>query len=76
MRNFGEAMMFYSKPELWTYCLSITSQLQLSNGGIIAEFGVYKGESINFFAKNVLMLDYLGLTLSRVWKKTGMATAY
>jgi len=51
MRNFGEATMFYSKPELWTYCLSITSQLQLSNGGIIAEFGVYKGESINFFAK-------------------------
>jgi len=44
-------MMFYSKLELWTYCLSSTSQLELSNGGIIAEFDVYKGESINFFAK-------------------------
>lgn len=46
-------MKFYKKSELWIYCLKITSQLQSSNARIIMEFGVYKGESINFLARNL-----------------------
>jgi len=48
--NFSNAMQFDKRTELWSYCLSRISRLQ--TGGIIAEFGVWKGESINFFAKN------------------------
>jgi hypothetical protein len=48
--NFSKAMQFYTRPELWSYCLNRIPQLQ--TGGVIAEFGVWKGESINFFAKS------------------------
>ena len=47
--NFSRAMQFDTRQELWSYCLNRIPQLQ--TGGIIAEFGVWKGESINFFAK-------------------------
>jgi hypothetical protein len=47
--NFSEAMMFNRRQELWDYCLRRVPSLQL--GGVILEFGVWKGESINFFAK-------------------------
>jgi hypothetical protein len=43
-------MQFDTRPELWRYCLNRIPQLQ--TGGVIAEFGVWKGESINFFAKS------------------------
>lgn len=48
--NFSGAMQFDTRPELWRYCLNRIPQLQ--TGGVIAEFGVWKGESINFFAKS------------------------
>ena len=47
---FSGAMQFDTRPELWRYCLNRIPQLQ--TGGVIAEFGVWKGESINFFAKS------------------------
>jgi hypothetical protein len=51
IKNFSEAMWFESREELWSYCLNKNFQLQSSKGRIIAEFGVWQGESINFFAK-------------------------
>jgi hypothetical protein len=49
-KNFSQAMQFDNRPELWSYCLTRIPQLQM--GGVIAEFGVWKGDSINFFARN------------------------
>jgi hypothetical protein len=49
IKNFSQAMQFVSRPELWRYCLKKSTHLQ--QGGIIAEFGVWQGESINFFAR-------------------------
>lgn len=56
--NFSRAMQFDTRPELWSYCLNRIPQLQIAKkeergkGVVIAEFGVWKGESINYFAKN------------------------
>jgi len=50
--NFSRAMQFDTRPELWSYCLNRIPQIRTEEGGIIAEFGVWKGESINFFARN------------------------
>ena len=53
LNNFSRAMQFNTRPELWRYCLNRIPQFQTTEGGgIIAEFGVWKGESINFFARN------------------------
>ena len=44
-------MQFDTRSELWSYCLKRIPQIE-SNKGLILEFGVWKGESINFFAKS------------------------
>jgi hypothetical protein len=49
--NFLKANQFDTRPELWSFCLNRIPQLQ-TGGGVIAEFGVWKGDSINFFARN------------------------
>jgi hypothetical protein len=48
-QNFCQAMIFKKREELWEYCIKRTPILQI-DGGVIAEFGVWKGKSINFFA--------------------------
>jgi hypothetical protein len=50
LKNFSKAMQFDTRTELWSYCLNRVPQLQI--GGVIAEFGVWRGESINFFARS------------------------
>lgn len=50
VRNFSEAMIFNKREELWEFCIEKVSDSSIKDG-IIAEFGVYKGESINFFAR-------------------------
>jgi hypothetical protein len=52
VNNFSKAMQLDTRTELWSYCLNRIPQLQTAEGGIIAEFGVWEGESINFFARN------------------------
>ena len=52
LNNFSKAMQFDTRPELWSYCLNRIPQIKTAEGGVIAEFGVWKGESINFFARN------------------------
>jgi hypothetical protein len=51
VNNFSKAMQFDKREELWSYCLNRLPQLQ-TGGEVIAEFGVWKGDSINFFARN------------------------
>jgi hypothetical protein len=50
MNNFSEAMIFPLREDLWEYCINKVPNLR-SEGGVIAEFGVWKGKSINYFAK-------------------------
>jgi hypothetical protein len=63
-KNFSQAMQFDKQPELWSYCLNRIPQLQTGGGGgaggVIAEFGVWKGDSINFFARNCPKVKVLG----------------
>jgi hypothetical protein len=47
--NFLDAMIFSDRKDLWKYCLSKGTNI---SNGMILEFGVWKGESINFFARN------------------------
>ena len=48
--NFSEAMIFRNREALWDFCIARVPQIQFN--GIIAEFGVWKGESINYLAKH------------------------
>lgn len=50
VNNFSTALIFNKREELWDYCLNRVQNLKTA-GGIIVEFGVWKGESINFFAR-------------------------
>lgn len=50
LRNFSMAMRFDERTALWSFCLNRLPTLSAKEG-IIAEFGVWKGDSINFFAK-------------------------
>lgn len=48
-----EAMIFSQRPDLWRYCVERATILSHSREPWILEFGVWKGESINFFASAV-----------------------
>jgi hypothetical protein len=58
IKNLSKAMQFASRFEMLLYCLNKSNQLQNNGerrdkaGGVIAEFGVWQGESINFIAQN------------------------
>lgn len=52
LNNFSDALRFRTRQEMWSFCLKKIHQVQPSGDGIIAEFGVWSGTSINFFAKN------------------------
>jgi len=52
MNNFFEAMICNTREELWVYCIERSSMNPPQKTGAIVEFGVWKGYSINFFAKN------------------------
>jgi len=60
IKNFQHALQFRTKESFWIYCLKSSALNPLASNsiygknflgtGIIAEFGVYKGKSINFLA--------------------------
>jgi len=50
IQNFSQAMIFNSKEALWLFCIEKSAVLN-SGGGVIAEFGVWRGDSINYFAR-------------------------
>jgi hypothetical protein len=51
-KDIESARVFKTKQDLWREC--ITNQVGISNKIAYAEFGVYKGYSINFFAQHNL----------------------
>jgi hypothetical protein len=61
INNFSHAMIFQTKEHLWDYCIQLIPSFQVVEKVIIAEFGVYKGHSINYFAKkcpNALLFGF------------------
>lgn len=66
--KFTQAMMMQSRILLWDYVSGlVTAKYKIENpagingaGGVILEFGVYKGTSINYFAKKAPFLDIYG----------------
>ena len=52
LNNFSDALRFRTRQEMWSFCLKKIHEVQPSGDGIITEFGVWSGTSINFFAKN------------------------
>ena len=63
--NFAQAIIMESRIQLWDYVSDqVTANYNIENpagivgaGGVMHEFGVYKGESINYFAKKASYLD-------------------
>jgi hypothetical protein len=53
LTNFSQAQAFYRRERLWDYCLNkVNSPVSKEERPcLIAEFGVFRGESINYFAK-------------------------
>lgn len=59
-KHFNKAMQFASREAFWLYCLEVgkkttkvsTKEMKSKNNQVVLEFGVYKGYSINFFARN------------------------
>ena len=52
IRNFTHTMIFDRPEELWSFCIDKSFYLKSGGGeGVVAEFGVWKGGSINYFAK-------------------------
>jgi hypothetical protein len=60
IRNFTHALIFNSRAELWSFVVDRSSILKLREKGVFAEFGVWKGTSINFFAKKCLYARLYG----------------
>jgi len=52
LNNFADALRFRTRQEMWSFCLKKIHEAQPGGDRIIAEFGVWSGTSINFFAKN------------------------
>lgn len=46
--HMTDALVFHSREALWDYALAA-----MSFSGLVAEFGVWKGESINYFARKL-----------------------
>jgi len=55
IENFSDAMYFHKDEDLWSYVSNKFQNIPKagSNKIIIAEFGVWKGRSINFFARRL-----------------------
>jgi hypothetical protein len=51
--NFKSAIIFSNRKELWTHCLNTSTLIHEDKSALILEFGVWKGESINFFAEAI-----------------------
>jgi hypothetical protein len=78
--NLPAAMQFNTRNQLWSYCLKSLPQLQKQHGGVIAEFGVWKGESINFFAKHCPEAKVFGFDsfegLEEDWNGTSLTKGF
>jgi hypothetical protein len=51
--NFQYAIIFNNRKQLWKHCLDTSPLIGKTKSALILEFGVWKGESINFFAEAI-----------------------
>jgi hypothetical protein len=49
-KYFSQSVMFYNRKQLWDYTVQ---QLEKDKTNLYLEFGVYKGKSLNYFAKKL-----------------------
>jgi len=75
MNNASQAIICYSREDLWRYSISLLEPNENLSGSptkSIAEFGVYEGESINFFADQLPSYQTYGFDsfcgLAEDWK--------
>lgn len=72
------AMVFPTRQQLWSYVIS--KQHQISSNGVYLEFGVYRGESINYFAERLPEFECFGFDsfegLNEDWFGTDMTSGY
>jgi hypothetical protein len=61
---FGQAVYRNTRESLWDYCLDISKitndKITNKSKTIILEFGVWKGESINYFGKKCPQAEIYG----------------
>jgi len=62
LKNILDAEHFISRNELWDFCIYKFSKNNnlVNNELVFAEFGVWKGESINYFAQKIPDLRFIG----------------
>ena len=54
-QNLSEALIFSKREDLWKFILG-----EICVDGIYAEFGVFSGNSINYFSKNIKNKTFFG----------------
>jgi hypothetical protein len=75
LKNMNRAMMFQDRRELWKFC-ALESK-KIIDAHIVLEFGVWKGESINYFAELLPHLQIFGFDsfkgLEENWTGTNLS---
>lgn len=69
--NLSDAMFFNKREELWKYTLE-----KVKGPGSALEFGVKQGYSINYMSNLKKDLSFLGLTVSKDFRKIGRVQRY
>jgi hypothetical protein len=78
IKNFSDAMYFHKDEDLWSYVANKFSEYPKTQSDkiIIAEFGVWKGRSINFFARRLPNSPVFGFDsfvgFAQDWSGTGI----
>ena len=78
IKNFSDAMYFHKDEDLWSYVAKKFSGYPKTESDkmIIAEFGVWKGRSINFFARRLPNFSVFGFDsfvgFAQDWSGTGI----
>ena len=79
MKNFPEALIFDKRESLWDYCISIAI-ISNCEKPLVVEFGVWKGDSLNYFARKLPNARVLGLDsfegLEEDWTGTSLSKGY
>ena len=79
MKNFPEALIFDKRKSLWDYCIRLAIISNCENP-LIVEFGVWKGHSLNYFARKLPNTRVLGFDsfkgLEEDWTGTSLSKGY
>jgi hypothetical protein len=79
IKNFPEALIFDKRENLWDYCITLAINSVCENP-LIVEFGVWKGDSLNYFARKLPSARVLGFDsfegLEEDWTGTSLPKGY